>query len=800
MKVRVADVALDPRLAGSHSLYTYSASEGDSLGQAFFAPLGTRKVLGVIVGFRDVTETELGFDPKLLKPLGTPIEGLRLPAHIVKLVHFVAERYLCEIPEALAPALPPGILDRLVTRWDRIQGSTTEHKLTEAQQEWLTKIEATGSIVFPLKPAQDRETKQALAHLKGKGLIQDRVAIQAAQERRKLPAKVRLSADDVRIERFLANEAHRKPAQAFALSQLQGLGDAAIRPQDIAALGEITETTIRALIQAGLLEAAESGNGAIYAPRANNQQVRAIDQIVTAIHERASQSFLLFGVTGSGKTEVYLQAAAEALKQGRKVLYLVPEIALTAQVIGQLRGRFGEAVAVLHSNLNAGERLESWMRIRTGQAAVVVGPRSALFAPIEDLGLIIVDEEHEGSYKQDSTPRYQAHALVEHLSKLHGAPVVFGSATPCVESFSKAENGEWTLLELTERAIPDARMPTVFVEDLKELYAAKKQSLFTDRLTQSIHDTLKNGKQAILFLNRRAFAPGITCRDCGNIIRCPNCAVAMSLHKQERSLKCHHCDHTIAIPEVCPTCYGSRISPFGVGVEKVEEFVRDEFDGARVGRLDRDVTKRKGALEQTLSRFRSGELNVLVGTQMVAKGFDFPNVTLVGVVAADISLAVPEFRASERTFQLLSQVSGRAGRARDLGEVIIQTLMPDNPSIVFAENHNYRGFYAATMEERQFAGYPPFKRLINIVFTGEDRMKVRQTAQKAADKLKAAMPSADVLGPTDCAIERLQSNWRRHIVIKLHQDAEYGVVRTVAESVTTKGVRITLDVDPQSLM
>jgi len=802
MLIRVVVGVFAPRQAGSRALYTYSAPVDLQPGQIGFVPLGARHALGVAFRIRDVDPFELGFAPAQLRPFDRWVRDLILPPPVLSLVQFVAETTLCTLPEALAAALPPGIQERLRVVWSALPEAETPHELTEAQAQILARLrELENGLELPLKSTLERREREALRHLKGKGLASDQMVLTQPAERQKLPSRVQLTSDELRIDRFLTNEAHRKPAQAFALSQLQSLGRGFLNSQDVAALGEITEATLRALLKAGLLEPSpdwgETGPGA---PHPNPDQAQAIQSIRTAIESRQPARFLLHGVTGSGKTEVYLQAAETALRLGRQILYLVPEIALTAQVLGQLRGRFGETVSVLHSNLSPSARLDAWTRIKARESSVVVGPRSALFAPIEDLGLIIVDEEHESSYKQDSTPRYQAHALVEHMADQHRCPVVFGSATPRCETRYAAEIGRYQTLELRQRAVPEARLPEVHIEDLKEIYSSAQPSLFSDRLFQAIQETLSCGNQAILFLNRRAYAPGLTCRDCGNTVQCPHCALALSLHRAERVLKCHHCDFQRPVPEACPTCSGTRIAPFGIGVEKVEEAVTRTFSGARVGRLDRDVTRRKGALEETLARFRSGELNVLVGTQMVAKGFDFPKVTLVGVIAADISLSVPEFRASERTYQLLSQVAGGAGRAQDPGQVVIQTLMPENPSIRYAAEHDDAAFYEATREERQFAGYPPFRRLINVLFTGEDRSLVKQAAKKAAERARLVFPSAEILGPTDCAIERLAGRWRRHFVLKLHPDAEYQQLLECVDLGSSDPVRTVLDVDPQSMM
>jgi primosomal protein N' (replication factor Y) len=427
-----------------------------------------------------------------------------------------------------------------------------------------------------------------------------------------------------------------------------------------------------------------------------------------------------------------------------------------------------------------------------------------LFAPIENLGLIILDEEHEASYKQESVPRYHAKAVATFLARKHGCPLVLGSATPSVESFYEAELSERgktgiTLLGLPRRAA-SAQLPDVQVEDLTHGYHVGRPSILTEPLRSSVEETLVKHEQAILFLNRRAYAPFSICRDCGHQMQCPNCSVSLSFHRKEYRLKCHHCGFQARPPESCPKCAGLRMNPFGVGTEKVEELIRETFPSARIARLDRDVARRKGAIEQTFASFRAREIDILVGTQMVAKGLDFPYVTLVGVIAADITLNIPDFRAGERTFQLLSQVAGRAGRGTAKGRVIIQTFNPEHPSVRFSRQHDYPAFYEQLKQERLEAGYPPFRRLVNVVLSGESRDDVQSAAEQVRKRLGTLGKTAQVLGPVDCVVERVQSRWRRHMVVKLPPGASPQPVQDRLLDFAPKGVLITLDVDPYNLM
>ena len=811
MRVRVADVAIDPRSGGADALYTYLADPAIALGEAVFVPLANRPTLGFVTDVYDATEEDLGFPIKDLKPIARIVEGLSLPAPVVELAKYIATETLSTLPAALALTGPPGVRDRLVTVWSLERHPGPEEKLTPMQKEVVRTLQDSGGTATESKGKRlEPGVVRALRALRKLGIVRQALKVHTVQEKRDQEQMLRLTSDTAKIERFLKDEGKRKPAQALTLMRLQGAERALLSAPEIKALAGVTETSIRALTEAGFLERFDDDKpspGKAHTP--NPAQQLAIDAIVDAITKRDARTFLLYGVTGSGKTEVYLRAAAEALRCGRQVLYLVPEIALAAQAITQLRDRFGRSVAVIHSELSPVERLKNWKHIRDGQCSVVVGARSALFSPLDDIGLIVVDEEHEASYKQESAPRYHAKNVARFLAQRHGCPLVLGSATPSVETFWEAETAEdrrtknnrsITLLSLPVRAA-SARMPDVFVRSLSDGYKQGRPAILCPDLHEAIIETLERQEQVILFLNRRAYAPFIICRDCGHQMTCPNCAVSLSWHRRDGRLRCHHCGFQQTLPTSCPNCAGERLNPFGVGTEKVEENVAAEFPEARVARLDRDIARRKGALEETLAAFRSGDIQILVGTQMIAKGLDFPNVTLVGVIAADVSLNIPDFRSSERTFQLLSQVGGRAGRGRAPGKVIIQTFNPQHPSIVAAQCHDFLGMYESLKLERAEAGYPPFRRLVNILATGEDRGLVVKACDKAKELLLKELPKGGVLlGPVDCAVERVQGRWRRHLLLKLSPQDSAAWVGSALLGFSPKDVQVTVDVDPYTLM
>ncbi len=787
--VRVADVAIDPRTGGAEALYTYSVDDNVTVGDAVFVSVGPRTNLGFVTSVYDASEEDLGFPFKNLKAILGRVQGLSLPAAVVELAKFIATEYLCTLPVALGAATPPGVRDRLVTAWS-LESEGDDGVLTPLQAEVLRVMkESCGFLIDQKGKRIEAATLRSLRLLRTRGVVSQSLRILPFSEKKKGEILLHLTADEAAVEAFLHKEGKRKPAQALTLMRMQGAESARLTPSEIKALAGVTETTIKALLEAGLLERFDPEAATpTKPPKPNPAQKLAIDAVIDAVTQREFRPFLLYGVTGSGKTEVYLSAAAAALQEGRQVLYLVPEIALATQAISQLRARFGSTVAVLHSELAANERLNSWLRIRDGKASVVLGARSALFAPLHNVGLVVVDEEHEASYKQENAPRYHSKALALFLGRYHNCPVVLGSATPSIESFYEAESERptLTLLSLPQRAA-SSELPTVHIDDLTEGYKTGKPSILAADLHNRIETALSEDHQVILFLNRRAYAPFVICRDCGHQMQCPNCAVSLSFHRKDGRLRCHHCGYSMRPPETCPQCGGTRLNPFGVGTEKVEEAVAAEFPGARVARLDRDIARRKGALEETLAQFRSGDIQILVGTQMVAKGLDFPNVTLVGVIAADVSLNIPDFRSSERTFQLLSQVAGRAGRGTALGSVVIQTFNPNHVSVRTAQVHDFVSFYEAIKGERLAAGYPPFRRLVNVVLTGESRTAVLAAGEEAQQRLRPFGLTGQVLGPVDCAVERLQNRWRRHLLLKLPPDSSSAPVGDALLGFAPKG-------------
>jgi primosomal protein N' (replication factor Y) len=531
------------------------------------------------------------------------------------------------------------------------------------------------------------------------------------------------------------------------------------------------------------------------------EQRAAVDVLVAANGEGFVPALLL-GVTGSGKTEVYLRVVAEVLARRRTALILVPEISLTHQLVDRVRARFGDDVAVLHSQLSDGERWDEWRRIARGEAAIVIGARSAIFAPLRDLGVIIVDEEHDAAYKQADGVHYNGRDVAVMRAKLAGSTLLLGSATPSMESFHNAQTGRYRLIELPQR-VESRPLPEVEVLDLR---GPSPPPPISGPLAAAIDANLAAGGQTLLFLNRRGFANFLQCRACGEPLMCPNCSVTLTSHRRWRALRCHYCDYTIPPPVRCKECGEPALQEWGVGTEQLEAMLAEMFPAARVGRLDRDTTRRKGSLQSILAKWSAGKLDVLIGTQMVTKGHDIPWVTLVGVVLADQSLSFPDFRAPERTFQLLAQVAGRAGRGDLPGRVLVQTLQPEHYSLRAARKHDFRGFAQHELASRRGLAYPPFSRLILLRIEGEQGPEVERIAAQAAVALRElAGKDFGVLGPAPAPIERLRQRYRRQILLRGRSGsrlrrAAAEVAANLRDSARQRDVRLIVDVDPQNML
>ena len=588
--------------------------------------------------------------------------------------------------------------------------------------------------------------------------------------------------------------------------------------QELLRLAGTTAQTVRKLEDKNLVE---------IAPQISERDPYANEQIVPTkpltlnaeqataletINAESGDFFLLYGVTGSGKTEVYLQAIARALEEGKGAIVLVPEISLTPQTVERFKARFNSGplqtlVAVLHSHLSSGERHDEWHKIRQGRAKIVIGARSAIFAPVEPLGLIIVDEEHENSYKQEESPRYHARDVAVVRGQRENATVVLGSATPSLESYHNVRRGKYALLELPHR-VDDKQMPLVRVLDMRaeKSKGDKGPPIFSQRLKDAIHHRLEQSEQVILFLNRRGFATSMQCPDCGFVAECPNCSLSLTYHRREQALRCHICGHGSRAPQRCPNekCGSPKIRFHGLGTQKVEDVLRKLFPKANVCRMDSDALKRKDDFRRILGDFRRGKIDILVGTQMIAKGLHFPRVTLVGIVYADTGLHLADFRAGERTFQLLTQVAGRAGRGDVEGEVVVQTFSPVHPAIQFARRHDFEGFYEAEMEFREQLRYPPFTRAALLTLRGRNEDKVKFSAdhlKRELEKLATDFPELIIAGPAPAPLLRAENFYRYQIMLRLGQmSALSRRLAAIAAALTLPDdVTLTIDIDPVNL-
>jgi len=764
-------------------------------------PLSSRQAVGYVIGLEESSPVEN------VRPIIAHLESpVRLTEDMLALARWISSEYMCPLPRTVAAMLPGVMQCKLQARVSPVESAQDLPSLTPSERTLLARIgPADGDVTVEslYQSAEKSSVQRLLRQLEGKGVIKREWRLLPPSGRPRVMRGVRLASlpDDVKLT----------PKQSEVLAAMNALGRDALLVELTQRHG-LSRGAITALEEKGLLESVEivcrRAPAFFKVPQSrvklSADQSAAVEAVTSAISSGDYRGHLLFGVTASGKTEVYLRCIEHALALGRTSLVLLPEIALTTQVMNIFKSRFAEQVAVLHSALSAGERCDEWARIDEGEAKVVLGARSAVFAPLRDLGLVIVDEEHESSYKQDSLPRYNGRDTAIRRAKDSNAALVLGSATPCVESFYLAQQGEYRLLSMPTR-VEQRAMPTVHVADLREEWAKGKVTIFSGMLRDAIADRLARGRQVMLLQNRRAYSTFLLCRDCGFVPRCPNCAVSLKFHSAAKRVSCHHCDYSREAPTTCPQCEGNRIRGFGIGTERVEEEVRTAFPSARVIRMDRDTTSRKGAHAAILDEFRRGDADILVGTQMIAKGLDFPNVTLVGVISADTSLNLPDFRASERTFQLISQVSGRSGRGVEPGEVVIQTFDPENYAIQRAVAHDYLGFYEQELEMRREVNYPPFASLVNVISSDEDY----KVAQGRLQSLRAAIRSmrmsdrmgVEIVDPQPAVLERLRGEYRWHMVLRGSERARVlALLREALERVGEVRKHLTVDVDPLSML
>lgn len=820
-----ARVVVDTGATSSIDSLTYEIPDGLvgrlGVGSCVLVPLASRQAVGYVIGLEDTSP--VANTRPIIAELDSPVG---LTEDTFRLAEWISARYLSPLPRVVTGMLPGVMHCKVQGRVESAklkvespepplhegEGRGEGERLTPAETDLAKKIATQDGGVSVESLGGERATvMRLLRQLEKKGVVRRVWELIPPSGKPKVMRGVRL-VERLNVQTLERSNVGTLPEkQAAVIDLVRSLG----RDVSIAELTRrygLTSSPIESCLRKGLLEEVSIvfRRNPVFAQieqkrvTLGEEQQRAVDEITGVIESSKYRGHLLFGVTASGKTEVYLRCIERALELGKTSLVLLPEIALTTQVMNIFKSRLGDAVAVLHSALSAGERCDEWARISEGEAKVVLGARSAVFAPLRNLGLIVVDEEHDGSYKQDISPRYNGRDLAIRRAEVSGAALVLGSATPSIESFQAARDGVYTLLTMASR-VQNRPMPTVHIADLREEFAKGKATIFSERLEEGIRDRLARGEQVILLQNRRAYSTFLMCRDCGYVARCPDCAVSLKFHAAAKKLSCHHCGHVEAAPDVCPQCSGLRIRRFGIGTEKVEEETKNAFPDAKVLRMDRDTTSRKGSHASILAEFRTGQADILVGTQMIAKGLDFPNVTLVGVISADTSLNLPDFRAAERTFQLISQVAGRSGRGESLGEVVIQTMDPENYAIKCAVEHDYVAFFEQEMELRGELAYPPFATLVNVLCRDESE----RNAQAGLDelvveirKLPMAMSKGiRIDGPVPAVLSKLKGQYRWHLVLRSEsREAIVALLRSVFEANQGLRKKLVVDVDPMSML
>ena len=751
---------------------------------------------------------------------------------LLRLGRWIGDYYVAPLGQVLRTALPAALCDSSTDYVELVESPERPYEpageLDAKVLGWLRGKEGPQAVSRLRRECGDRVWWPTIRRLEEAGVVRVVTEAPRAEPAVRTRRVLRLLSEiPSLVERERIFGRAKRQRECFEL--VESMGGKAETAQLAGPLG-FSYPIVNALVDKGLAvveeeEFSRDPYAGIEAPEATpfrptEQQAAAIDALVAASRTKSPGTFLLRGVTGSGKTLVYIELLREVVeRQGRTAIVLVPEIALTPQTVGRFKAVFGDRVAVLHSALSDGERYDEWRSLRAGEKRIVVGARSAVFAPLDDLGAIVVDEEHEGSYKQGEAPRYHAREVAVVRAQTEGAVCVLGSATPSLESWAAAKGGKFNLLELPDR-VGGRPMPPIRVVDLR--VERKKQTasrgplqektpvIISDALAGAVRERLKRGEQTILLLNRRGYATFVQCRECGQVWHCPECNVSLTYHRRRARLTCHYCLHEEAAPSRCTACGSEDLSFRGVGTEQVERAVGEEFPSARVARMDVDTTSGKWAHHEILGRVERGEVDVLLGTQMIAKGLDFPNVTLVGVINADVGINLPDFRATERTFQLITQVAGRAGRGPKGGEVFVQTALPDHYPITAATDHDFTGFAARELDTRREPQYPPHCRLVNIVVSGLEEAGTQEAAVRAAGWLDGLLRSRGVdgvaiVGPAPCPIDRIRGRWRWHLLLRSESAKMLGEVsRFFYERFDVPrgklDLRVAVDRDPVSLL
>ncbi len=790
-------------------------------GSRALVPLGRRTMTGIVVEL--IKESPVAQVREILDLLDAePI----FDATVLQLTRWISEYYLCSWGEALKAALPGAFWrkGRRLVRLREPYGRALAQKLRRSSPLKADIVDALMDRDAMSDAALSRRVGReglfaALHQLRHAGHIEVREEPAGPRVRVRTQRAVRLLSAPQETKSAVEDLRTKAPKQAMALEHLLQLGGTA-STAELSAKAGISAEIIRRLGDKGLVEIFQRESPREVYPdldlktlpelQLTKDQQEALHRISQAVQRGTFQVALLHGVTGSGKTEVYIRAIRQTLKMGRRAIVLVPEISLTPQTVARFRAHFGPRVTVFHSGLSMGERYDAWRRMRNGHYDIVVGARSAIFAPMPEVGLIVVDEEHVESYKQSETqPRYHARDVAVMRGKLSEAVVLLGSATPSLESYHNVECKKFSFLPLPHR-IEELPLPVVNIVDMCQERKGDNWGIFSEVLRERIAQRLERGEQIILFLNRRGFSTCIKCQECGFVMTCPHCNVTLTYHAQDLMVKCHYCGLRQPAPDVCPSCRGQHIKFRGMGTQRVERELQELFPRARVLRMDQDTTTRKGAHRRILEKFRDGQADILLGTQMIAKGLDFPRVTLVGVVSADTGLNLPDFRSAERTFQLITQVAGRAGRGGPGGEVMVQTYSPQETCIQLAQGHDYHSFVQRELESRQELGYPPFGKLLLLLLRSTDEARVTRAAEKLAVMVSREARRLDcrgvqILGPAPAPLSKIRGQYRWQILMK---GPKSSTLRSIFQEARQRagrwppwpGVRCRVIVDPVEML
>lgn len=778
--------------------------------------VGNKLIKGVVINISD------NFDGNYkLKNIIDIIDDKPLISEdLIKLSMWMKEEYLSSYIDCFRQIFPPGDFKKINTFID-LKDKYSTRDISESEKDIIEYLnDKKTALLEDLKVNfKGYNLNEILNSLEDKSIISTYIDINSKVEK-KYEKQVKLSKDELDIEeikRIIGNRAKKQIEIAEFIYDIKEISF-----KELSARLNTSLSTARALEKKGIIEIYEKQVNRdpikVEIPRYEKHILSSIQrpvyqEIYDNFESKNENKFLIRGVTGSGKTEIYLQLVEAMIKKDKQSIILVPEISLTPQTIDRFVGRFGDLVAVMHSKLSYGERFDEWRKIKNGEVKIVVGARSAVFAPFSKLGLIVIDEEHESTYKSSQNPKYDTIEVASKRVEIEDAFLVLGSATPSLESYYKSLRGDIKLLELEER-VNNYRLPKVNIIDMREELKEGNKSIFSRELYESIKDTLQQKKQTILFLNRRGFSTFVSCRQCGYVVKCNNCDISMTYHRNIDKLRCHYCGLTIPSPQICPVCKSNYIKYFGVGTEQVEEYTRKMFPDARVTRMDFDTTSKKGSYDRILGAMKKGEIDILIGTQMISKGLDFKDVTLVGVIAADISLNLPDFRAPERTFQLITQVAGRAGRGVDSGRVVVQTYDPNHYSIVLSKEHDYKSFYENEIGLRKSFMYPPFYSMINVLLYGEDEKKVRSLAYNVQELIWNEAIEIDenrkkdyIIGPNPAPLVKIKNNYRWHIILKTKKqniESFKSILKRVLifneYKLKIEDVKISIDINPISIL